>query len=226
MTVQEMHTAFKLGLDKVDSFSYPSFEDHEIDFFLNKAQERIVKQRLGINNIKRQSFEETQKRTEDLRELVRNYTNSTFTTTSDNKPNGVFSDLPSDYWISINDEADVQYSCNNTSLTERVLVKPVQHDDYFKIIRDPFNKPSYKEFIIKLMYDNKVELITGNNETVLNYYMRYIKKPAAISLVNNVDCELSTMMHDELVDEAVKIVLEDIESPRGQTFKDIQNTNE
>ena len=61
-----MHIEFKLGLDKTDSLNYPNFEPEEIDLWLNRAQDRFVKTRYVHNN-KTETFEETQKRTDDLR---------------------------------------------------------------------------------------------------------------------------------------------------------------
>ena len=50
MTSNEMHISFRVGVDKAESFDYPSFEEEEIDLFLNKAQDRFIKNRYGINN--------------------------------------------------------------------------------------------------------------------------------------------------------------------------------
>ena len=72
MTSQEMEIAFKQGLDKFDSLNYPDFQTDQIELILNQAQDQFVKQRYGGNNLKKQSFEETQKRTEDLKNVVVN----------------------------------------------------------------------------------------------------------------------------------------------------------
>ncbi|GAH17195.1 unnamed protein product, partial [marine sediment metagenome] len=69
MTLAEMHIQFKLGLDKTDSLNYPNFEPEEIDLWLDNAQGRFVKTRYVHNN-KSETFEETQKRTDDLRTIV------------------------------------------------------------------------------------------------------------------------------------------------------------
>ena len=61
MTIAEAHQEFKFRLDKMDALNYPNFLPEEIDLILNNAQQRFVKQRYGLNNIKRQSFEETEK---------------------------------------------------------------------------------------------------------------------------------------------------------------------
>jgi len=71
MLITEAHTEFKFRYDKLDSLNYPNFEPEEIDLILNQAQDRIVKQRYGLTNTKKSSFEETQKRIEDLRTLIK-----------------------------------------------------------------------------------------------------------------------------------------------------------
>src|SRR6476660_6298555 len=95
MTISEMHIAFKFGCDKIDSLNYPNFTITEIDLLLNQAQGRIIKQRYGINNFKKQSFEETEKRVDDLKNLVYSVILTPNTHTSLDKPNGVTVDLPS-----------------------------------------------------------------------------------------------------------------------------------
>lgn len=70
MTVQEMHTAFRLGLDKTNSSSVASFEPNELDYWLNFSVERFVKQRLFGNNYRKEAFSNTQKRSEDLYTLL------------------------------------------------------------------------------------------------------------------------------------------------------------
>ena len=46
MTVQEMHYAVDQGLQKVASSVYDYFLSEEIDFWLNRSQERFIKHRL------------------------------------------------------------------------------------------------------------------------------------------------------------------------------------
>lgn len=230
MTVSEMHIAFKFRMDKLDSLNYPDFEPIEIDLLLNQAQDRFVKQRYGINNIKRQSFEESQKRTDDLRNLVVSAAITPLPTTSDNKPNGVFIQLPTtlneEYWFAVNEEASITISdCHNSEEIRRVPVRFIQHDDYNKVIYDPFDKPWENE-IIRLVSDGYYELISDSGITINTYYLRYIKKPVRISLSGNVDCIMSEHTHDEIVDEAVRLALEGIEARRQQTFNNIENTNE
>jgi hypothetical protein len=71
MTVSEMHQAFRLQLDKSSSLvGNPDFLPEEIDYWLNEAQDRFIKQRLYGNNFKQERFDNIQKRIDDLRSLV------------------------------------------------------------------------------------------------------------------------------------------------------------
>ena len=71
MTVQDLHTAIDLELNKVNSNLYDIILPQEKDYFLNRAQERFIKQRYtSISNPKQRGFEMSQKRIDDLRNLL------------------------------------------------------------------------------------------------------------------------------------------------------------
>lgn len=230
MTIQEMHYQFKIGLDKVDSLSSPNFIPEEIDIFLNNAQEQFISQRAFSNNPKKEGLEETQKRVDDLKNIISNYNTTTFTTTVDNKPNGVFVALPSDYRHAIQEEATVSYTdCNSTTQTEQAEIIPINHDEYNRIIRDPFKKPD-KEIIYRLGFEpaasERFEIISGPSTTLTTYVLRYIRNPQQLRYgtqyqtpTTDLDCELSLHTHREIVALAVKNALEDIESQRWQSSK-------
>jgi hypothetical protein len=75
------------------------------------------------------------------------------------------------------------------------------------------------------MIDGKVELLSSC--TIVDYQFRYLRQPATIDLTTNTTSDLSEHVHSELVDIAVSIALESIESKRSQTFNPlINNTNE
>lgn len=277
MTIDEMHIRYKLLLDKADTQNYPDIEPEEIDEFLNMSQERFVKQRYGINNNKRASFESSQKRTDDLQELVKNYESSVTTSqVASNKEYGFFVDLPADYWFMVNEEAKISSpGCNPVTpasgslkdqtpyivtsgtitfngteytkgqvfitnvgtleytgtgkfveaVSKRVSVSPLQHDDYNKVKSDPFNKPATSQ-VMRLMLDGKVELLSDGSFKFDTYYCRYLKKPVNMDLDGSIDCELAEHTHQEIVDMAVSITLESIESQRYQTHLNELNKQE
>ena len=223
MTVAEMHIQFKVGLDKTDSLNYPNFEPEEIDLWLNKAQEKFIKTRYS-HDIKRETFEETQKRTDDLRAVVVDATPQLAAIQQPIKPNGVLFHLPDGtfgglpiYWFAINEECDVEWkNCRGQIVYRRKRVKPIQHDDYNKMIGDPFNKPS-KNKIVRLMHGKNAELIGDGSFEIIRYHLRYIKRPEQMSLANNNDCELADHTHSEIVTTAVGMALENTANPRFQT---------
>lgn len=228
MTVSEMHLAFKFGLDKLDSLNYPDFLPTEIDLLLNKSQDRFVKQRYGTTNNKKQSFEETQKRTEDIKNVVTEATLTPVVNSAANvDSNAQFVVLPTDHWITILELTGVSYlDCKGDTQTERVYTKAIQHNDYSKVISNPFEKPN-TEKVLRLMSDGKVELLHASNVTLVDYFLRYIKEPVRISISIPTDCELSELVHEEIVNGAVTIALEGIEAKRLQSFAPvIQNTEE
>lgn len=71
MNVQDLHNAIDLELNKVNSNLYDIILPQEKDYFLNRAQERFIKQRYtAISNPKQRGFEMSQKRIDDLRNLL------------------------------------------------------------------------------------------------------------------------------------------------------------
>lgn len=123
MNIGQMHTEFKIGVDKIDSLNSANLLPEEIDVLLNNAISSFVNQRAYGNNAKKQGLEETQKRVDDLRSLISNYQTSTFVTNSNNKPGGVFVNLPSDYRHAIEEEATIiAKDCNSKVVTSGNLL--------------------------------------------------------------------------------------------------------
>lgn len=122
MTISEMHTAFKLELDKTSSLELPAYEPEEIDFWLNNAIRKFVKTRYSGVNLKQESFEQSQKRIDDLRTLVRYKENQMWNDTtgvysiSTSRPNTYIFDLDdltsnnSDvYWFTLSEEVEIGF---------------------------------------------------------------------------------------------------------------------
>tara|TARA_B110000211_G_scaffold209065_1_gene246158 strand:- start:1260 stop:2387 length:1128 start_codon:yes stop_codon:yes gene_type:complete len=77
MNVQEMHLAIQQGVDKINSLQADLLLSQEIDIEINKSQMRFINTKYGKNNKYRKGFEESQKRIDDLRSLVREHTGTT-----------------------------------------------------------------------------------------------------------------------------------------------------
>ena len=73
MNVQEMHLAIQQGVDKINSLQADMLLPEEIDIELNKSMMRFINTKYGKNNKYGKGFEQSQKRIDDLRTLVREY---------------------------------------------------------------------------------------------------------------------------------------------------------
>jgi len=74
VTIQEMHIAINLGVQKLASFQVDNLLPEEIDHEINMAIRRFINQRYSpASNQKQRGFEQSQKRTDDLRNLLEDY---------------------------------------------------------------------------------------------------------------------------------------------------------
>jgi hypothetical protein len=104
MNVTEMHIAVQQGVDKINSLQADSLLSEEIDIELNKNVFRFINTKYGRNNLYRKGFEESQKRIDDLRTLVREY-EAPVTFKETLKPDSIYVDtfrLPNDYMYLVN----------------------------------------------------------------------------------------------------------------------------
>lgn len=238
MTVQEAHLQFKAGVDKQDSLNSPNFTVEEIDLLLSDAQEQIIEQRAYGANTKGTSLEETQQRVKDLQSLTRNANISTFVQNADNKPTGIFVQLPQDYRHAIEEEITAStLDCNNQTVSTRIQVVPLMHTKYNKVMASPFSKPSGSK-VYRLPFgrfgtpsNEYYEIILPVGYTLQTYHLRYIKNPLKLNLAGRTyipgtppfgltnaadQLEMSDSICREVVRLAVRNALGDIESSRTQ----------
>ena len=235
MTIAEMHTAFKRELDKDDSLQYPAFTADEIDYWINRAIRQFVKTRYSGINFKSEGFEQTQKRIDDLRTLVREVTIAC-TDTGAIKPNGyVMTDgfsndefTANPYWLSLGEEVtidpnDASYSTSRQGVTE------VTSNEYRFEIDSPFSDYVLHYGVAKplrLFYNNTIEFVTDGTYTVTHAYIRYVKEPVEVDLDTPTNCDLAEHTHDEVVVLATQLVIENIEQPRFQTYSQVASVME
>ena len=108
MNVAFMHTAIQQGVDKINSLQADMLLPEEIDIELNKSQMRFINTKYGKNNKYREGFEESQKRIDDLRSLVKEY--SAPVVFKEQYNNTIWIDqfrLPSDYFYLVNQRSEL-----------------------------------------------------------------------------------------------------------------------
>lgn len=128
MLVQEMHIGVNQWLQKINAKETDSFKPHEIDWALNEECLRFIKQRTSTNSDpKKQGFQRTQKRYDDIEELITSSILPCYVKDNDS----VFSFLPQNYFRLINDRSILKDLCgaslstlNPVSSTKKVCVVP------------------------------------------------------------------------------------------------------
>ncbi len=230
MTVQEMHYAVDQGLQKVASSVYDYFLADEVDFWLNRAQERFIKQRLyRATDPKKIGFEGNVKRMDDLRMLITvDYTDGV---TPDNTVDFINFDLPIDYMFLVNarvtfhvNHCGEQVDAEDPESTRDLRI--VEQDKVYQHQQNPFAKTK-AEYPLAVVFDDEVRVFQDNEKFILKtLHLDYLRQPVDINLSTSVDCELAEHTHHEIVDLAVKSIIEAIESPRYQTTSIEQQQSE
>jgi len=226
MDIENMHVAVKLEYDKTSALELPAFEPEEIDYWLNNAIRKFGKTRHSGMNVKGTSFEQTQKRIDDLRTLVESVTETSVSATASDYPNGYRFDLPvTGYWFTLSEEANIVVDTIET----RVGITECTIDEYRQRVDDPYSEHILHYTLAKplrIFNDLTVELISDGSYTIDDYHLTYLKAPATVDLSGTTDCDLPEHTHDEIVKLAVSMMLENVEQPRYQTYQNEVNTIE
>lgn len=215
MTVQEMHYAIDQGLQKVGSYVYDTFLEEEIDFFLNKMQERFIKDRVfKTSDPKRLGFSLNQKRLDDIRVILE----IDFIDTNTGDANAEYQryDLPVDYLYLINLRARLTPSHCDSTVLNKVPARVVEQDKLYEMLRNPFAK-SLPTTPVAAINSEDITIYQTKKFILKGVELDYIRKPEKIDLSSSQDCELAEHTHHEIVDMTVKHILEIIESPRYQS---------
>lgn len=192
MTIEEMHIAVNLGVQKIASFQADSLLPEEIDYELNTAVRRFVSQRYNKQGNKYgRGFEQSQKRLDDLRHLVEDYTTQRHSYmgvgyTSRTKGNiDIYRyKFPNDYMFLVNVLSEVTYDCADEPLPykEKFLTK-----EYLKISLTP-PLPGYMLQKIEIADEQgiPVQVIYGQEGLSYDYLIGpYYDQNITPSLSNN-----------------------------------------
>jgi len=98
----------------------------------------------------------------------------------------------------------------------RTNCKFVQQDDIYKVLDDPFNTTKSSR-ILYTIQETFLDIYTTETFIPNVAQIKYLRRPAGISAGGGVGCELPEHTHHEIVEMAVKSILEGVESPRYQT---------
>ncbi len=232
MTVTEQHQAIRLHLDKTMSTTgyVQDFLPEELNFWLNEAQDRFIKQRLSGNNPLQQKFDYSQKRIDDLKTLIIQ-SGKLWLAQSSLAANVKSCDLP------ITDTNNPYLFYLNSSLYDSgsgVLQTgdTISIDLISRYLKDSINNPYIRRPLVFFYHNidnsvsnigDKIAFIHGDEFTPTRCDITYIKKPKKLihqspGTYETTTCELPEYTHREIVVIAAEMLIENIESQRVQTF--------
>lgn len=218
MSTSEFSNEFDVLYNNIMSNAAPGLNEYEKSVLLTKAQEEIVKNHFEpLGNKYGQGLDDSPKRQIDFSELIKvgeGVLNTSAPTITFDKRAKVY-DLPSDLFLVINEAVDTNAG------TKQII--PISYTDYTRLMSRPYKEPvKYQAWRIITTSNNNisVELIVNSNETINNYKVRYIRRPAPIITadlsseygdvtINGIstvsECELNPIIHNEILQRAVEL---------------------
>lgn len=223
MTQREFQIEFERRLQLMDPnlVIKEKLTSDTIISFINEAIDKFYKTRYSGINFKAQGFEQTQKRIDDLRTLIKN---KKYTEDSINKGdrNSYSVELPEDYVLLLGDTAGIQPSnlneCWETNERGEYIIKYTDtlESTIETLDRQLGNSLSEHKLKycqarpLKLIQDNNVILYTDGNYKISEYQITYLAKPSKIDSSNITNLEYTDLpehTHMEIVKMAIQIYL-------------------
>lgn len=232
MKLIELQEAFELEIGVLDNQELkPSTSD--IEYWLNAAVDKFVKTRYSGLNFKREGFEQSQKRIDDLRTLV------TIKQYAFNIHNGEYTvDLPNDYAITVGETAimasnDVCWpKVNGIPRTKHVDVLEATIENFDAQMNNSLSMHRFRNNSarpLRLYIGNQVKLYTDEHYYLPGYSLTYLRIPAKIDLSKDVFeeySELPATTHIEIVKLAASLYLENQGNPRYESYYNEINSME
>ena len=246
MTTSEFSNEFDILYNGIASNSAPPLDLYEKSVYLSKAQLEIIKNYFNPKGNKYgKGFEQSSKRRNDLKELIRHYPSTLELISNDGiSPDSKFFRVPNDTFLIIQEKITI--NSNDECLNgKEIKVVPKTHDEFNKQINNPFKRPNNKVAWRMDYYSHlggkNVEIITPY--TVSKYTCRYVKYPRPIILTDllsafpgenlsidnsslELQCELSESIHREILDRAVELALADYKQNNLNAKLQVNSRNE
>ena len=209
-TFSEFRRDFDLMYNNISNAAAPGYTDDEIWQMAQIATEKVC---LSVydGTLKANGFEVTEEVTSYINGLTKQIvfqTRTEGTSITENDNNYYFNEdksktildiqeedfgfyskiceLATDFWFIVYESVKLKESddCFNG---KTITVKPVTHDSLYRIMQNPFVGRNFN-YALRLLTDNKVELITYKHE-IDKYLVRYMSKPKFFTgeLINNND---------------------------------------
>lgn len=224
MTKDELHIAFKIAMDKnsksVAFGGCPAFLPDEIDYWLDIALYQEINTKFTGNNATKIAFEGSVKRTHDLENLI---DTETVNATKTDGTNCCYVEKLFGNKRMFFIDAVLNFNSNKAN------IRLVTHADAQRFKQTHSNNPwidipvgTIQENTLYVYYD--AELMEADSYTIEITYVKYPTKVSDMTAAGS--NELPEYMWHEVVNRAVELALEDIESQRVQTKTQLNQLDE
>lgn len=216
MTKDQLHTAFKIELDKSGNMGYPAFLPEEIDYWLDKALYQVISNKFTGNNTLKQPFEKSVKRIHDLSPLVGTAKDITLIKTQNTNQlrcDDVFKNKL--FYV------DAVLKWDSQTGKQTANIELIEHSNIGNFAQT-YNNTPWIEHPVAVIDNDSLCIYVDPISMKSNEYkmdLTYVGKPTDISI-------LSDTVQYEIVSRAVALALENIESPRVQTKTQLNQIDE
>lgn len=181
MDADQLSIEFDILYNNISSNQAPGLSLLEKSTFLTQGKEDVVKQ---LYSGGAGPFEQTEEVSQYLRTLIKQVNYSVEQTSQEVVIQYDFTIQP-DCWVIVYEQANVNISgCvddNGNPITKEIVVKPITHDDFAKMMDDPFRKPD-RRTVYRLLIGNTAQLYSDNSVKITGYSMRYLTNPGKVYL--------------------------------------------
>lgn len=241
LTIKQMHQGLRLAVQQVDANYLDGIVPGEIDYYLNEAIIEKVKSLFSGLTADLRGFEQSQERIDDLQPLVVDDADPIDTEYAGSPVKGFHVDrasLPEDYLFMIAHRSIIEYDPTGQTewpseegssrsildeggspspelFSETVFNRTVQSDDVYRLLKDPYNRTSFREPFGRIS-DEHLNVYTDDLFVVPQVRIDYIREPATVLLdrdneENSVDCDLPGHLHNRIVREASAMLLQNLQ---------------
>lgn len=222
---------FEIEINKIDSVAEKPATDDSL-FWLNQAVSKFIKQRFNGDEVHDTSYEQTEKRRQDLIKLFsqQKYTSKNIRKI-DRQPSydQYMIEYPVDFMFALNE--DVVICDNNGEHEMDTCVFECTQDSFMYRITNSLTDFHYRynrARPLRIRKANGCELLTDKNYTIKQYTLGYLRKPNEITLQDPFKeyQDFDDQIMYEIIKIAAQMYLENKKDERYKTISAEVNTQE
>lgn len=219
MNTREMQIRFERIVQSTDPTlaTTDKMTSDNILYFLNMSQDRYLKETYLSKATMIDNIEFINKRSDALKPLIVRYKDQALDAsyTLDTPDGGIIIDVPSDYLFYMSSlsklkRTDLYVESEYDYVPNRLIL----HGELLNVVTTPINKPILRQPAALLEGDNKIILYKDGYTDINNFYLIYLRNPKTLVLGTPSSdetntCELAEHTHQEIVELAAKLFIED-----------------